>query len=68
MVEYRFYSTFPLENRRKVVQAMDYITSKVSCITFHPKTIFPRRALHRPRQASPTDQCKILLAEDHHDG
>ena len=38
MVEYRFYSTFPLENRRKVVQAMDYITSKVSCITFHPKT------------------------------
>ena len=38
MVEYRFYSTFPPENRRKVVQAMDYITSKVSCITFHPKT------------------------------
>ena len=38
MVEYRFYSTFPLANRRKVVEAMDYITSKVSCITFHPKT------------------------------
>ena len=29
---------------------------------------FPRRGLDRPGQASPTDQCKILLAEDHHEG
>ena len=32
------------------------------------ENIFSRRGLDRPGQASPTDQCKILLAEDHHDG
>ena len=37
MVEYRFYGTFPMQNRRKVLQSMEYITSKVPCITFHPK-------------------------------
>ena len=31
------------------------------------KTYFPRRGLDRFGQASPTDQCRILLAEDHYD-
>ena len=37
-VEYRFYHTFPTANREIVRRAMDYITNKVSCITFQPAT------------------------------
>ena len=37
VVEYQFYHTFPAKNKRIVRQAMDYITSKVPCITFRPK-------------------------------
>ena len=36
VVEYRFYRTFPNAKRAIVRQAMDYITSKVPCITFEP--------------------------------
>ena len=42
MVEYKFYHTFPVENRRIVLEAMTYITNKVSrsgdCITFQEAT------------------------------
>ena len=38
MVEYRSHDAFPDNLKEIVLQAMDYITSKVSCITFHPKT------------------------------
>ena len=40
MVEYKFYKTFPEQNKRIVLQAMTYITTKVGrrkaedCITF----------------------------------
>ena len=36
VVEYRFYRTFPTAHKTIVRQAMDYITSKVPCITFQP--------------------------------
>ena len=40
MVEYKFYKTFPEQNKRIVLQAMTYITTKLSvaedCITFRP--------------------------------
>ena len=38
LVEYKFYDSFPVANRRTVRRAMDYITSKVSCITFREAT------------------------------
>ena len=38
VVEYKFYDTFPVANRETVQRAMDYITSKVSCITFREAT------------------------------
>ena len=36
VVEYRFYRTFPNANKTIVLKAMEYITSKVPCITFQP--------------------------------
>ena len=36
VVEYRFYRTFPNANKAIVLKAMEYITSKVPCITFQP--------------------------------
>ena len=36
VVEYRFYRTFPNAQKTIVMQAMEYITSKVPCITFQP--------------------------------
>ena len=40
VVEYKFYHTFPVESRRIVLEAMTYITTKVSgdCITFQEAT------------------------------
>ena len=38
VIEFQFYSTFPAENRRKVLEAMEYITREVPCITFQPKS------------------------------
>ena len=38
MVEYKFYDTFPAASKKIVLRAMDYITSKVSCITFREAT------------------------------
>ena len=37
MVEYRFHDAFPDNLKEIVLQAMDYITSKVPCIKFKPK-------------------------------
>ena len=37
VVEYQFYHTFPVKNRKIVLEAMAYITSKVPCIKFKPK-------------------------------
>ena len=34
VVEYKFYDTFPNASKAIVLRAMEYITSKVSCITF----------------------------------
>ena len=34
VVEYKFYDTFPAASKAIVLRAMEYITSKVSCITF----------------------------------
>ena len=40
VVEYKFYHTFPEQNKGIVLQAMNYISTKVSvaedCITFRP--------------------------------
>ena len=36
VVEYRFYRTFPNAHKTIVLKAMEYITSKVPCITFQP--------------------------------
>ena len=36
VVEYRFYRTFPTAHKTIVLKAMEYITSKVPCITFQP--------------------------------
>ena len=38
VVEYKFYHTFPGPNRVIVRSAMDYITSKATCITFQEVT------------------------------
>ena len=38
MVEYQFYHTFPVKNRKIVLEAMAYITNKVPCIKFMPKS------------------------------
>ena len=38
VVEYRFYDTFPGTSKQIVLRAMEYITSKVSCITFREAT------------------------------
>ena len=42
VVEYKFYHTFPVENRRIVQESMTYISTKVSvsgdCITFEEAT------------------------------
>ena len=41
LVEYKFYHTFPVENKRIVMEAMAYITTKVSsgdCIRFQEAT------------------------------
>ena len=42
MVEYKFYHTFPEQNKRTVLQAMSYITTSVSvsgaCIRFQEAT------------------------------
>ena len=42
MVEYKFYKTFPEQNKRIVLQAMTYIRNKVSvsgpCIRFQEAT------------------------------
>ena len=37
VVEYQFYHTFPVKNKKTVLEAMAYITSKVPCIKFLPK-------------------------------
>ena len=34
VVEFKFYDTFPAASKQIVLRAMEYITSKVSCITF----------------------------------
>ena len=38
VVEYKFYDTFPDTSKQIVLRAMEYITSKVSCITFREAT------------------------------
>ena len=38
VVEYKFYDTFPNTSKQIVLRAMEYITSKVSCITFREAT------------------------------
>jgi len=38
VVEYKFYPTFPMEQRALVRKAMDYITSSTPCVTFVPAT------------------------------
>ena len=38
VVEYKFYDTFPAASKKIVLRAMEYITSKVSCITFREAT------------------------------
>ena len=34
VVKYKFHEDFPPANKKKMLRAMDYITSKVSCIKF----------------------------------
>ena len=38
VVEYKFYNTFPNASKEIVLRAMEYITSKASCITFMKAT------------------------------
>ena len=38
-VEYVFYRTFPDGKKKLVIDAMEYITRKVPCITFKPKNV-----------------------------
>ena len=38
VVEYKFYDTFPAASKKIVLRAMEYITSKVPCITFREAT------------------------------
>ena len=38
VVEFKFYHTFPAANKKMVLRAMQYISSKVSCITFREAT------------------------------
>ena len=38
VVEYKFYDTFPVASKDIVLRAMEYITSKASCITFREAT------------------------------
>ena len=38
MVEYKYYDTFPAQNRKIMQNAMEYITRKVSCINFREAT------------------------------
>ena len=38
MVEFKFYDTFPAASKKIVLRAMEYISSKVSCITFREAT------------------------------
>ena len=38
VVEFKFYDTFPNATKKIVLRAMEYITSKVSCITFREAT------------------------------
>ena len=38
VVEYKFYDTFPPQRRKIMQNAMEYITSKVSCIKFREAT------------------------------
>ena len=34
VVEFRFYDTFPNSSKKIMLRAMEYITSKATCITF----------------------------------
>ena len=38
VAKYKFYDTFPAANQEIVLRGMEYITSKVSCITFRKAT------------------------------
>ena len=38
VVEYKFFDTFPNSSKKIVLRAMEYITSKVPCITFREAT------------------------------
>merc|ERR1712037_682570 len=38
VVEYKFWKTFPTKEKTLVRETMDYITSKVPCVTFVPAT------------------------------
>ena len=38
VVEFKFYDTFPNATKKIVLRAMEYITSKVPCITFREAT------------------------------
>jgi len=38
VVEYKFWRTFPTKEKTLVRETMDYITSKVPCVTFVPAT------------------------------
>ena len=68
IVEYKWYHTFPKGDRRKLSNAMTYITENVPCVTFRPAndqspnyvTIYPRTECSSQRGMRGGNQALIL--------